>query len=99
MNVDRSSETLAFSRTCENELNTILKGDSLTFLLCTGEGGTLVISPNSTWPDLVYYHSFTHANMGWKIHVIDSYTKNGTQIIAHKLSLLIAIAIMLLSLL
>ncbi|XP_018392527.1 PREDICTED: uncharacterized protein LOC108771679 [Cyphomyrmex costatus] len=55
----------------------------------SGEGGTLVISPNSSWPDLVYYHSFTHPNMGWKIHVVDSYTKNGA--IIHKLSLLIAI--------
>lgn len=61
------------------------------YLSCAGEGGTLIISPNSSWPDLVYYHSFTHANMGWKIHVVDSYTKNGA--IIHKLSLLIAIAI------
>jgi len=53
----------------------------------------LVISPNSSWPDLVYYHSFTHANMGWKIHVVDSYTKNDA--IIHKLSLFVAIATVL----
>lgn len=67
------------------------KSDFLIFayLSFAGEGDTLVISPNSSWPDLVYYQSFTHANMGWKIHVVDSYTKNGA--IIHKLSLLIAI--------
>ena len=41
-----------------------------------GEGGILEITPNSSWPDFVYYNSFTHANMGWKIHIIDSYTKS-----------------------
>ncbi|XP_051164876.1 protein Skeletor, isoforms B/C [Leptopilina boulardi] len=41
-----------------------------------GESGVLEITPNSSWPDFVYYNSFTHANMGWKIHVIDSYTKS-----------------------
>ncbi|XP_029163998.1 uncharacterized protein LOC114935347 isoform X2 [Nylanderia fulva] len=54
-----------------------------------GDGGTLTVTPNSSWPDLVYYHSFTHPNMGYKIHVIDSYTKSSA--IAHKLSLLVAI--------
>ncbi|XP_071557241.1 protein Skeletor, isoforms B/C-like [Temnothorax nylanderi] len=63
-----------------------------------GEGGNLVISPNSSWPDLVYYHSFTHANMGWKIHVVDSYTPKNAAI-AHKLSLFIVIATVLLGLL
>lgn len=50
-----------------------------------GDGGTLIVSPNSSWPDLVYYNSFTHPNMGWKIHVIDSYTRSNA--IAYKLSL------------
>ncbi|KAL6423014.1 hypothetical protein ACFW04_010477 [Cataglyphis niger] len=51
----------------------------------TADGGTLIVSPNSSWPDLVYYNSFTHPNMGWKIHVIDSYTRSNA--IAYKLSL------------
>ncbi|KAG7191121.1 hypothetical protein KM043_007153 [Ampulex compressa] len=42
----------------------------------SGEAGVLEVTPNSSWPDMVYYNSFTHANMGWKIHVIDSYTRN-----------------------
>lgn len=42
-----------------------------------GEPAVLEISPNNSWPDTVYYNSFTHSNMGWKIHVIDSYATNG----------------------
>lgn len=60
-------------------------------IIFIGDGGTLTVSPNSSWPDLVYYNSFTHPNMGWKIHVIDSYTRNSA--IAHKLSLLVIITI------
>ncbi|XP_044593778.1 protein Skeletor, isoforms B/C [Cotesia glomerata] len=40
-----------------------------------GDGGILEVTPNSSWPDTVYYHSFTHANMGWKIHVVDAYIR------------------------
>lgn len=38
-----------------------------------GDPAVLEITPNSSWPDTVYYNSFTHANMGWKIHVVDTY--------------------------
>lgn len=38
----------------------------------TGAPAILEITPNSSWPDIVYYNSFTHANMGWKIHIIDN---------------------------
>ncbi|XP_001606352.1 protein Skeletor, isoforms B/C [Nasonia vitripennis] len=41
-----------------------------------GDAGILEVTPNSTWPDIVYYNSFTHANMGWKIHVVDAYIKS-----------------------
>jgi hypothetical protein len=26
-----------------------------------------------TWPDVVYYHSYTTPYMGWKIHIVDTY--------------------------
>lgn len=35
----------------------------------------LEITPNSSWPDTVYYNSFTHANMGWKIHIVDTHLR------------------------
>ncbi|KAF2883127.1 hypothetical protein ILUMI_23044 [Ignelater luminosus] len=41
-----------------------------------GEPATLEITPNTTWPDIVYYNSFTQANMGWKIHIVDSYYRS-----------------------
>ncbi|KAK0093076.1 hypothetical protein PV326_014361 [Microctonus aethiopoides] len=43
-----------------------------------GDGGILEVTPNSSWPDIVYYNSFTHANMGWKIHIVDVYMKVNT---------------------
>lgn len=55
----------------------------------TGEGGNLEITPNSTWPDIVYYNSFTHANMGWKIHIVDSYSSSNA--VVRQLSLILGI--------
>jgi hypothetical protein len=37
------------------------------------EPATLEVTPNSSWPDVVYYNSFTQRNMGWKIHILDSF--------------------------
>jgi hypothetical protein len=31
------------------------------------------VKPNVTWPDVVYYHSYTTPYMGWKIHVVDNF--------------------------
>lgn len=42
-----------------------------------GDPAILEITPNSSWPDIVYYNSFTHANMGWKIRIYDSAPPNG----------------------
>jgi hypothetical protein len=45
---------------------------------CGGnDGAILEITPNSSWPDVVYYNSFTQRNMGWRIHIVDSYVKAG----------------------
>lgn len=45
---------------------------------CDGtDGAILEITPNSSWPDTVYYNSFTQRNMGWKIHIVDNYVKAG----------------------
>lgn len=47
---------------------------SLVTMCADGEPAALEITPNFTWPDTVYYNSFTHPNMGWKIHIIDSFS-------------------------
>lgn len=44
----------------------------------SGDPAILEITPNSSWPDVVYYNSFTHANMGWKIHIVDSYARKSS---------------------
>ncbi|XP_044727087.1 protein Skeletor, isoforms B/C, partial [Chrysoperla carnea] len=42
----------------------------------SGSPAMLEVTPNTSWPDVVYYNSFTHSNMGWKIHIVDSYTRS-----------------------
>ncbi|XP_077288132.1 cytochrome and DOMON domain-containing protein knickkopf [Arctopsyche grandis] len=51
---------------------------SLEYSCEEGEPAILEITPNTTWPDIVYYNSFTHSNMGWKIHIVDQYTKSAS---------------------
>ena len=31
------------------------------------------LTPNITWPDVVYYNSYTTPYMGWKIHIVDNF--------------------------
>ncbi|XP_041985396.1 protein Skeletor, isoforms B/C [Aricia agestis] len=38
---------------------------------CAATAADLVVAPNSSWPDVVYYNSFTHADMGGRIFVVD----------------------------
>ncbi|OXA51211.1 Protein Skeletor, isoforms B/C [Folsomia candida] len=37
----------------------------------SSEPSIVEVTPNSSWPDVVYYHSFTQPGMGWRIHVLD----------------------------
>ncbi|XP_075229163.1 cytochrome and DOMON domain-containing protein knickkopf [Lycorma delicatula] len=46
---------------------------SLSFFCEPGEPAVLEVTPNSSWPDIVYYNSYTHSNMGWKIHIVDDF--------------------------
>ncbi|KAL1497150.1 hypothetical protein ABEB36_008156 [Hypothenemus hampei] len=55
----------------------------------SGEPGLLEFTPNSSWPDVVYYNSFTQANMGGKIHVIDSFNQRSNSDKSHFVNLLI----------
>ncbi|XP_038219529.1 protein Skeletor, isoforms B/C [Zerene cesonia] len=43
----------------------------------------LTVTPNSTWPDLVYYHSFTHFDMGGRIFIVDRHRRNIARSHAH----------------
>ena len=33
------------------------------------------VTPNSSWPDVVYYQSYTHPYMGWRINVVDNFNQ------------------------
>jgi len=37
------------------------------------EPALLQVTPNITWPDVVYYNSYTTPYMGWKIHIVDNF--------------------------
>jgi len=58
----------------DDEINSFERfRNSLTFECEEGEASVLQVTPNATWPDIVYYHSFTTPYMGWKIHVVDNF--------------------------
>lgn len=68
---------------------------SLTFECQEGEPGILEITPNITWPDVVYYNSFTHANMGWKIHIVDNYVRSGARLFGINVELVLLLQVAL----
>nr|XP_023011646.1 protein Skeletor, isoforms B/C [Leptinotarsa decemlineata] len=51
---------------------------SLSYHCEDGEPGILEFTPNSSWPDVVYYNSFTQANMGWRIRIVDSFNQRSS---------------------
>ncbi|XP_063612833.1 protein Skeletor, isoforms B/C-like [Penaeus indicus] len=44
-----------------------------SLMLKCGEGDPAVLefTPNKSWPDVVYYNSWTGPNMGWRLHILD----------------------------
>ena len=46
-------------------------------LECAKEGNAavLTVTPNDTWPDVVYYNSYTHPYMGWRINIVDDFNQ------------------------
>ena len=46
-------------------------------LECAEEGNAavLTVTPNDTWPDVVYYNSYTHPYMGWRINIVDDFNQ------------------------
>merc|ERR1719474_1890105 len=47
--------------------------NSLALTCDEGEPALLQVTPNVTWPDVVYYNSYTTPYMGWKIHIVDNF--------------------------
>ncbi|XP_045455231.1 protein Skeletor, isoforms B/C [Melitaea cinxia] len=46
---------------------------------CAGRPAVLTVTPNSSWPDRVYYHSFTHADMGGRVFVVDRHRRTAAR--------------------
>ncbi|XP_060650374.1 protein Skeletor, isoforms B/C [Drosophila nasuta] len=64
-----------YDRRLDDNFATFKKFNRSLLNTCSSEPPALLeITPNITWPDTVYYNSFTHSNMGWKIHIVDSYS-------------------------
>jgi len=61
-----------------------------------GEAALLEVVPNVTWPDTVYYHSYTTPYMGWKIRVVDSFRRRPSFGSATRPSALVALGLSLL---
>ena len=49
--------------------------NSLKLDCVQGDAAVLEVTPNVTWPDVVYYNSYTHPYMGWKINVVDNFNR------------------------
>ncbi|GFX42595.1 hypothetical protein TNCV_261301 [Trichonephila clavipes] len=75
----------SMGRLCEWKHKTIDKSEeietfeeykkTLTLHCKDGHAATFYWMPDEDTPDLVYYQCFTHRNLGWKIHVVDSDAK------------------------
>lgn len=75
-----SKYPLSYDRRLDDNFPSFKKFNRSLISICPNEDPAILeITPNITWPDTVYYNSFTHANMGWKIHIVDSFTnlRNG----------------------
>jgi len=60
----------------DDEFNTFERfRNSLEYECEEGEAAVIEFTPNVTWPDTVYYHSYTTPYMGWKIHVVDNFRR------------------------
>ncbi|CAK1594786.1 unnamed protein product [Parnassius mnemosyne] len=63
---------------------------SLRWSCAPGAPADLRLAPDSSWPDRVYYHSFTHADMGGRIFVVDKHRRNIARSAARRASPLAA---------
>lgn len=70
-----------YSRKLDETFPTFAKYRNSLRLRCDNgsEPGHLEFSPNTSWPDVVYYGSWVVGNMGWKIHIVDSLTSSASR--------------------
>ena len=65
------------SRKRPEDFNTFFEFQRSLNLNCLpGNSGVLRFTPDKSTPDLIYYHCYTHRNLGWKIHIVDNCDHN-----------------------
>lgn len=64
-------------RRLDDTFDTFEKFRNSLRLECEEDGGAAILSftPNITWPDVVYYNSYTHPYMGWRINIVDDFNQ------------------------
>jgi len=62
-------------RRLDSDITTYQKFRNSLQLFCEegGKSANLEVRPDNSWPDVVYYHSYTHPGMGWKINIVDRF--------------------------
>lgn len=45
--------------------------NSLTLACVEGSAAVMEVTPNSTWPPIVWYHSYSRPHMGWQLRIVD----------------------------
>lgn len=62
-------------RRLDSDITSFEKFRNSLKLFCDGEGqaANIELRPDNSWPDVVYYHSYTHPGMGWKINIVDRF--------------------------
>lgn len=68
-------QTIQRDRRLDNDVTSFQKFRNNLQLLCeeNGQAANMEIRPDNSWPDVVYYHSYTHPGMGWKINIVDRF--------------------------
>ncbi|XP_027842115.2 protein Skeletor, isoforms B/C [Aphis gossypii] len=68
-------ERKGFDRRLDDNFLTFKEFNKSLDMRCEpGDPAILEFKPNSSWPDIVYYHSFVQSNMGWKLHIVDKFS-------------------------
>ncbi len=76
-------------RKADNYHSFIQYRSALNYSCEDGNAAILQWTPNSSTPDLVYYQSYTHRNMGFKIIVLDDFTNSAVKPLKYSLLLII----------
>jgi len=76
-------------RKADNYHSFIQYRSALNYTCEDGNAAILQWTPNSSTPDMVYYQSYTHRNMGYKIVVLDDFNNSSSEPLRQSLLIVI----------